>query len=73
MCFTDCKLFSTLQIVGYSELNLSANQWKHDMKRFDWTPKTGAEQEQEERKKESVWEVTLRPMEIRTFLLRLQI
>uniref|UniRef100_A0A8C2Z5M4 Alpha-mannosidase n=1 Tax=Cyclopterus lumpus TaxID=8103 RepID=A0A8C2Z5M4_CYCLU len=35
------KLFSTLEILGASELNLSANQWKDEMKRFHWTPQTG--------------------------------
>ncbi|MEQ2159382.1 hypothetical protein GOODEAATRI_022294, partial [Goodea atripinnis] len=32
------KLFSTLDVLGVSELNLSANQWKDEMRRFDWTP-----------------------------------
>ncbi|CAG12505.1 unnamed protein product, partial [Tetraodon nigroviridis] len=35
------KLFSTLKVLGVSELNLSANQWKDKMKRFDWTLHTG--------------------------------
>uniref|UniRef100_A0A3Q1FR55 Alpha-mannosidase n=1 Tax=Acanthochromis polyacanthus TaxID=80966 RepID=A0A3Q1FR55_9TELE len=35
------KLFSTLDVLGVSELNLSANQWKDEMKRFDWTPQKG--------------------------------
>lgn len=35
------KLFSTLEVLGVSELNLSANQWKDDMKRYEWTPQTG--------------------------------
>lgn len=35
------KLFSTVKVVGVSELNLSANQWKDEMRRFDWTPQTG--------------------------------
>uniref|UniRef100_A0AAQ6AC26 Lysosomal alpha-mannosidase n=1 Tax=Amphiprion ocellaris TaxID=80972 RepID=A0AAQ6AC26_AMPOC len=35
------KLFSTLDVLGMSELNLSANQWKDEMKRFDWTPQKG--------------------------------
>uniref|UniRef100_A0A4W6E549 Alpha-mannosidase n=1 Tax=Lates calcarifer TaxID=8187 RepID=A0A4W6E549_LATCA len=30
------KLFSTLEVLGMSELNLSANQWKDEMIRFDW-------------------------------------
>uniref|UniRef100_A0A7N8YBV0 Lysosomal alpha-mannosidase n=1 Tax=Mastacembelus armatus TaxID=205130 RepID=A0A7N8YBV0_9TELE len=57
------KLFSTLDVLGASELNLSANQWKDEMSRFDWTPQTD----------HSDWEVTLRPMEIRTFLLRVRL
>uniref|UniRef100_A0A4W6E5G4 Alpha-mannosidase n=1 Tax=Lates calcarifer TaxID=8187 RepID=A0A4W6E5G4_LATCA len=35
------KLFSTLEVLGMSELNLSANQWKDEMIRFDWKPQTG--------------------------------
>uniref|UniRef100_A0A669E1K1 Alpha-mannosidase n=1 Tax=Oreochromis niloticus TaxID=8128 RepID=A0A669E1K1_ORENI len=35
------KLFSTLEVLGVAELNLSANQWKDEMKRFDWTPEKG--------------------------------
>uniref|UniRef100_A0A8C5CIB9 Lysosomal alpha-mannosidase n=1 Tax=Gadus morhua TaxID=8049 RepID=A0A8C5CIB9_GADMO len=35
------KLFSTLKVVGVSELNLSANQWIDEMKRLDWRPKMG--------------------------------
>uniref|UniRef100_A0A8C4E9F8 Alpha-mannosidase n=1 Tax=Dicentrarchus labrax TaxID=13489 RepID=A0A8C4E9F8_DICLA len=35
------KLFSTLEVLGVSELNLSANQWKDEMTRFHWTPMTG--------------------------------
>lgn len=35
------KLFSTVKVLGVSELNLAANQWKEEMRRFDWTPQTG--------------------------------
>uniref|UniRef100_A0A672YR33 Alpha-mannosidase n=1 Tax=Sphaeramia orbicularis TaxID=375764 RepID=A0A672YR33_9TELE len=35
------KLFSSLEVLGVSELNLSANQWKDEMKRFEWTPQNG--------------------------------
>uniref|UniRef100_A0A8C5D8P9 Alpha-mannosidase n=1 Tax=Gouania willdenowi TaxID=441366 RepID=A0A8C5D8P9_GOUWI len=35
------KLFSTVEVVGVSELNLSANQWKEEMKRLQWTPQSG--------------------------------
>ncbi|XP_039650824.1 lysosomal alpha-mannosidase [Perca fluviatilis] len=64
------KLFSTLEVLGASELNLSANQWKDDMTRFHWTPETDAKPLLKAFPDASVWEVTLRPMEIRTFLLR---
>ncbi|XP_033821330.1 lysosomal alpha-mannosidase [Periophthalmus magnuspinnatus] len=67
------KLFSTLTVLGFSELNLSANQWKEDMKRFDWTPKTEEKPVQKTFVDPSFWEVTLRPMEIRTFLLRVRL
>uniref|UniRef100_A0A8C7Q7Y7 Alpha-mannosidase n=1 Tax=Oncorhynchus mykiss TaxID=8022 RepID=A0A8C7Q7Y7_ONCMY len=61
------KLFSTLDVLGVSEMNLSANQWKDEMTRLDWKkplPKRGGDP--------SVWEVSLKPMEIRTFLLRVR-
>uniref|UniRef100_A0A8C9Z7W3 Alpha-mannosidase n=1 Tax=Sander lucioperca TaxID=283035 RepID=A0A8C9Z7W3_SANLU len=64
------KLFSTLEVLGVSELNLSANQWKDDMTRFHWTPQTDEKPLLKTFRDSSVWEVTLRPMEIRTFLLR---
>ncbi|XP_024863643.1 lysosomal alpha-mannosidase [Kryptolebias marmoratus] len=64
------KLFSTLDVLGVSELNLSANQWKDEMKRFDWTPQKEETPTLKKFEDPSVWEVTLRPMEIRTFLLR---
>uniref|UniRef100_A0A672K5A4 Alpha-mannosidase n=1 Tax=Sinocyclocheilus grahami TaxID=75366 RepID=A0A672K5A4_SINGR len=55
------KLFSTLEVLGASEMSLGANQWKEDMNRLQWN--TG---------NPSPWEVTLNPMEIRTFLLQLR-
>ncbi|XP_051940570.1 lysosomal alpha-mannosidase [Hippocampus zosterae] len=64
------KLFSTLEVTGVSELNLSANQWKEEMKRFDWRSQTVEKQMKKSLEDPSMWEVTLRPMEIRTFLLR---
>ncbi|XP_047434607.1 lysosomal alpha-mannosidase [Mugil cephalus] len=64
------KLFSTLEVLGVSELNLSANQWKDEMKRFDWTPQKDSKPLLKTSGDASVWEVTLKPMEIRTFLLR---
>uniref|UniRef100_A0A671TYK4 Alpha-mannosidase n=1 Tax=Sparus aurata TaxID=8175 RepID=A0A671TYK4_SPAAU len=57
------KLFTTLDVLGVSELNLSANQWKDEMKRFTCNSPPTFEDP-------STWEVTLRPMEIRTFLLK---
>uniref|UniRef100_A0A4W6E711 Alpha-mannosidase n=1 Tax=Lates calcarifer TaxID=8187 RepID=A0A4W6E711_LATCA len=67
------KLFSTLEVLGMSELNLSANQWKDEMIRFDWKPQTGKKPLLKTFEDPSVWEVTLRPMEIRTFLLRVSL
>ncbi|XP_059903346.1 lysosomal alpha-mannosidase [Gadus macrocephalus] len=60
------KLFSTLKVVGVSELNLSANQWIDEMKRLDWRPKMAAKPLGDP----SMWEVILTPMQIRTFILR---
>ncbi|KAI5618655.1 lysosomal alpha-mannosidase isoform X1, partial [Silurus asotus] len=65
------KMFSTLDIVGVSEMSLGANQWKEDMKRMRF--KANSERVETLRKPEgdpSPWEITLKPMEIRTFLLR---
>ncbi|XP_045902761.1 lysosomal alpha-mannosidase isoform X2 [Micropterus dolomieu] len=67
------KLFSTLEVLGVSELNLSANQWKDEMTRFQWTPETGERLLLKTFEDPSMWEVTLRPMEIRTFLLRVSL
>ncbi|XP_008287607.1 lysosomal alpha-mannosidase [Stegastes partitus] len=67
------KLFSTLDVLGVSELNLSANQWKGEMKRFDWTPQKGDKPLLKTFEDPSTWEVALRPMEIRTFLLRVSL
>lgn len=30
------KLFSTLEVLGASEMSLGANQWKDDMNRMQW-------------------------------------
>uniref|UniRef100_A0AAY5EAP4 Lysosomal alpha-mannosidase n=1 Tax=Electrophorus electricus TaxID=8005 RepID=A0AAY5EAP4_ELEEL len=72
------KLFSTLEIVGVSEMSLGANQWKEDMKRLQWKPSTGTNTHAARqtaafhRPYPTPWEITLQPMEIRTFLLRVQ-
>ncbi|XP_044046070.1 lysosomal alpha-mannosidase [Siniperca chuatsi] len=67
------KLFSTLEVLGVSELNLSANQWKDELTRFHWTPQTDERPLLKKFEDPSIWEVTLRPMEIRTFLLRVSL
>ncbi|KAM8843149.1 lysosomal alpha-mannosidase [Synchiropus picturatus] len=67
------KLFSTMEVLGVSEMNLSANQWKEEMSRFSWTPQTEEEPQPKKVQDGSTWEVTLRPMEIRTFLLRVNL
>ncbi|XP_004084261.3 lysosomal alpha-mannosidase [Oryzias latipes] len=64
------KLFSTLNVLGISELNLSANQWKDEMTRLSWTPEKEEKPYLKILEDPSAWEVTLRPMEIRTFLVR---
>ncbi|XP_036385660.1 lysosomal alpha-mannosidase [Megalops cyprinoides] len=65
------KLFSTLEVVGMSEMSLAANQWKDEMTRMDWKGNTGEKPLKRGTGDPSVWEVTLNPMEIRTFLLRM--
>ncbi|KAM9494751.1 LOW QUALITY PROTEIN: lysosomal alpha-mannosidase [Clarias gariepinus] len=68
------KMFSTLEVVGVSEMSLGANQWKEDIKRMEWksnsseTPAPLREREGDP----APWEVTLHPMQIRTFLLRVR-
>ncbi|XP_035261901.1 lysosomal alpha-mannosidase [Anguilla anguilla] len=66
------KLFSTLTVVGVSEMSLAANQWKDEMTRMDWKGRTDEKPLQKEQGDPSTWEVTLKPMEIRTFLLRIK-
>ncbi|KAJ8383747.1 hypothetical protein AAFF_G00215890 [Aldrovandia affinis] len=63
------KLFSTLEVVGVSEMSLAANQWKDEMTRMDWKGNTGEKPLRQGQGDPSAWEVTLKPMEIRTFLL----
>uniref|UniRef100_A0A671T4T4 Alpha-mannosidase n=1 Tax=Sinocyclocheilus anshuiensis TaxID=1608454 RepID=A0A671T4T4_9TELE len=66
------KLFSTLEVLGASEMSLGANQWKEDMNRLQWNTGTKASKPLLLSAKDpSPWEVTLNPMEIRTFLLQL--
>ncbi|KAM8772245.1 lysosomal alpha-mannosidase [Acanthopagrus schlegelii] len=67
------KLFTTLDILGMSELNLSANQWKDEMKRFSWTPESEERPLPKTSEDPSTWEVLLKPMEIRTFLLKVSL
>ncbi|KAJ8263831.1 hypothetical protein GJAV_G00141790, partial [Gymnothorax javanicus] len=66
------KLFSTLVVVQVSEMSLAANQWKDEMTRMAWNGHTGEKPLRREEGDPSTWEVTLKPMEIRTFLLRVQ-
>ncbi|XP_034043246.1 lysosomal alpha-mannosidase [Thalassophryne amazonica] len=66
-------LFSTLEVVGVSELNLSANQWKEEMKRFHWMSQTEEPFLHKSHASTAAWLVTLKPMEIRTFLLRVEL
>ncbi|KAI5089006.1 lysosomal alpha-mannosidase isoform X1, partial [Silurus meridionalis] len=67
------KMFSTLDIVGVSEMSLGANQWKEDMKRMQFKANSEHVEPLRERGRDpSPWEITLKPMEIRTFLLRLR-
>uniref|UniRef100_A0A671T4V8 Alpha-mannosidase n=1 Tax=Sinocyclocheilus anshuiensis TaxID=1608454 RepID=A0A671T4V8_9TELE len=67
------KLFSTLEVLGASEMSLGANQWKEDMNRLQWNTGTKASKPLLLSAKDpSPWEVTLNPMEIRTFLLQVR-
>ncbi|XP_052465478.1 lysosomal alpha-mannosidase [Carassius gibelio] len=66
------KLFSTLDVLGASEMSLGANQWKEDMKRLQWNTGKTSKPLPLSAKDPSPREVTLNPMEIRTFLLRVQ-
>ncbi|KTG40307.1 hypothetical protein cypCar_00007611 [Cyprinus carpio] len=66
------KLFSTLDVLGASEMSLGANQWKEDMDRLQWNAEKTSKPLPLSAKDPSPWEVTLNPMEIRTFLLRVR-
>ncbi|XP_051528161.1 lysosomal alpha-mannosidase isoform X2 [Myxocyprinus asiaticus] len=63
------QLFSTLEVLGASEMSLGANQWKEDMNRLQWNTEKTAKALPLSERDPSPWEVTLNPMEIRTFLL----
>ncbi|CAN9510730.1 unnamed protein product [Ophioblennius macclurei] len=64
------KLFSTMDVLGVSEMNLSASQWRDEMRRFQWKPQGEERPLLKTMGDPSGWEVTLKPMEIRTFVLR---
>uniref|UniRef100_A0A671T4Q4 Alpha-mannosidase n=1 Tax=Sinocyclocheilus anshuiensis TaxID=1608454 RepID=A0A671T4Q4_9TELE len=66
------KLFSTLEVLGASEMSLGANQWKEDMNRLQWNTAKASKPLLLSAKDPSPWEVTLNPMEIRTFLLQVR-
>ncbi|XP_067244068.1 lysosomal alpha-mannosidase [Chanodichthys erythropterus] len=66
------KLFSTLEVLGASEMSLGANQWKDDMNRLQWNTEKNSKPLPLSARDPSPWEVTLKPMEIRTFLLRVR-
>ncbi|KAI4882355.1 hypothetical protein NFI96_027804, partial [Prochilodus magdalenae] len=68
------KLFSTLEVVGVSEMSLAANQWKEDMTRLQWNSSNdeGVKPLWAGLGDPSSFEITLKPMEIRTFLLKLR-
>ncbi|KAI7795198.1 lysosomal alpha-mannosidase [Triplophysa rosa] len=66
------KLFSAFKVLGASEMSLGANQWKEDMTRLSWNNEMNVKPVPVSDKDPSPWEVTLNPMEIRTFLLRVQ-
>ncbi|XP_063055152.1 lysosomal alpha-mannosidase [Engraulis encrasicolus] len=68
------KLFSEVEVLGATEMSLGANQWKSEMTRLDWRPSTGEAVPPPSKRPAdpSPWEVTLKPMEIRTFLLRIK-
>jgi lysosomal alpha-mannosidase len=67
------SIFKNLRVIKISEMNLSANQLKNEVKRYKW--KTASATQDEEPRKEVSVElpvVDLRPMEIRTFIVRLE-
>uniref|UniRef100_A0A3B1J9Z3 Alpha-mannosidase n=1 Tax=Astyanax mexicanus TaxID=7994 RepID=A0A3B1J9Z3_ASTMX len=67
------KMFSTLKVVGASEMSLGANQWKANMTRLQWNTGEILKPLQAEQGDPTPWEITLNPMEIRTFLLNVQL
>ncbi len=67
-------LFVNLRVTQVAEMNLSANQLKSDVKRYHWNTDKATETKPE-RTKVTLQNtlVELKPMEIRTFIVRLQL
>lgn len=68
-------LFANLKVTNVAEMSLTANQLKSEVKRYHWN--TGAGTKENETKEPSLVTlqntlVELKPMEIRTFIVRLQ-
>lgn len=65
-------LFKNLRLVEITEMNLSSNQPKSAVKRYKWKTASSPGIEKEPHLSADLPIVDLRPMEIRTFLIRLQ-
>ncbi|XP_066472931.1 lysosomal alpha-mannosidase [Tiliqua scincoides] len=65
-------LFSSFNITTVQEMNLAANQKYEDMRRLTWKSDGGAAKWQPGSKTDPA-HIILRPMEIRTFLVRIQL
>ena len=65
-------LFTDFQVAGITELNLSANQYMSDKKMLNWhttMDDSYMKQSSSVFKVGSSWQVMLKPMEIRTYLM----
>ncbi|XP_053232372.1 lysosomal alpha-mannosidase [Podarcis raffonei] len=65
------NLFSSFNIISVQEMNLAANQKLEDVNRLIWQPAEGAAKQQS-RSRLDPTHIALQPMEIRTFLARIQ-
>lgn len=69
-------LFKTFTIVSVKETTLGGNQWFKDMNRLKWDAETNdilysEEQYQPVEIKDGIINIILKPMEIRTFILKI--
>nr|XP_060620901.1 lysosomal alpha-mannosidase [Anolis sagrei ordinatus] len=66
------NLFSSFNIISLQEMSLAANQKREEMKRLIWQSAKGAAEQKADSARLDQTQITLQPMEIRTFLAHVQ-